>query len=83
MNKEIPLSAEELENVFDSLDLDSNGYLTLEEFSSGFSEFGLVHLESQKKVLILFQIQNLEREPVVSVSCLLFLSQVNFCRDAE
>ncbi|KAM9468235.1 EF-hand calcium-binding domain-containing protein 4B isoform 1-T4 [Clarias gariepinus] len=39
LNKEIPLSAEELENVFDSLDLDSNGYLTLEEFSSGFSKF--------------------------------------------
>ncbi|KAF5895953.1 ras and EF-hand domain-containing protein, partial [Clarias magur] len=39
LNKELPLSAEELENVFDSLDLDRNGYLTLEEFSSGFSEF--------------------------------------------
>ncbi|MCJ8743095.1 hypothetical protein PDJAM_G00089760 [Pangasius djambal] len=39
LNKELPLSAEELENVFDSLDLDRNGYLTLEEFSSGFSKF--------------------------------------------
>ncbi|TSK13297.1 EF-hand calcium-binding domain-containing protein 4B [Bagarius yarrelli] len=39
LNKEIPLSAEELENVFDSLDLDRNGCLTLEEFSSGFSKF--------------------------------------------
>ncbi|XP_062860863.1 EF-hand calcium-binding domain-containing protein 4B [Trichomycterus rosablanca] len=36
---ELPLSAEDLENVFDSLDADGNGYLTLEEFSSGFSEF--------------------------------------------
>ncbi|XP_053175930.1 EF-hand calcium-binding domain-containing protein 4B [Scomber japonicus] len=39
LNGELPLSAEELENVFDTLDSDSNGYLTLDEFSSGFSEF--------------------------------------------
>ncbi|XP_058244146.1 EF-hand calcium-binding domain-containing protein 4B isoform X1 [Hemibagrus wyckioides] len=37
--EELPLSAEELENVFDTLDADGNGYLTPEEFSSGFSEF--------------------------------------------
>ncbi|KAL6478945.1 hypothetical protein MHYP_G00123780 [Metynnis hypsauchen] len=36
---ELPLSAEDLENVFDTLDADGNGYLTLDEFSSGFSEF--------------------------------------------
>ncbi|KAM9351633.1 EF-hand calcium-binding domain-containing protein 4B [Symphorus nematophorus] len=35
----LPLSAEELENVFDTLDSDGNGFLTLDEFSSGFSEF--------------------------------------------
>uniref|UniRef100_A0A671S8L4 Ras and EF-hand domain-containing protein homolog n=1 Tax=Sinocyclocheilus anshuiensis TaxID=1608454 RepID=A0A671S8L4_9TELE len=39
LNGELPLSAEELENVFATLDADGNGYLTLEEFSSGFSEF--------------------------------------------
>ncbi|XP_067247054.1 EF-hand calcium-binding domain-containing protein 4B [Chanodichthys erythropterus] len=39
LHKELPLTAEELENVFDSLDLDKNGYLTLGEFSSGFSNF--------------------------------------------
>ncbi|CAB1322944.1 unnamed protein product, partial [Coregonus sp. 'balchen'] len=39
LHGELPLSAEELENVFDTLDSDGNGYLTLEEFSSGFSEF--------------------------------------------
>ncbi|XP_032379742.1 ras and EF-hand domain-containing protein homolog [Etheostoma spectabile] len=39
LNTELPLSAEELENVFDTLDSDGNEYLTLEEFSSGFSEF--------------------------------------------
>ncbi|KAI4886725.1 hypothetical protein NFI96_014781, partial [Prochilodus magdalenae] len=37
--EELPLSAEDLENVFDTLDTDGNGYLTLDEFSSGFSEF--------------------------------------------
>ncbi|XP_035013484.1 EF-hand calcium-binding domain-containing protein 4B [Hippoglossus stenolepis] len=39
LNGEHPLSAEELENVFDTLDSDGNGYLTHDEFSSGFSEF--------------------------------------------
>ncbi|KAM6945982.1 EF-hand calcium-binding domain-containing protein 4B [Aplochiton taeniatus] len=39
LNGQLPLSAEDLENVFDTLDSDGNGYLTLEEFSSGFSEF--------------------------------------------
>ncbi|KAF1387121.1 hypothetical protein PFLUV_G00101970 [Perca fluviatilis] len=39
LNTELPLSAEELENVFDTLDSDGNEYLTLEEFSSGFIEF--------------------------------------------
>ncbi|XP_034542443.1 ras and EF-hand domain-containing protein homolog [Notolabrus celidotus] len=39
LNGGLPLSAEELENVFDTLDSDGNGFLTLDEFSSGFSEF--------------------------------------------
>uniref|UniRef100_A0AAY4E4T6 EF-hand domain-containing protein n=1 Tax=Denticeps clupeoides TaxID=299321 RepID=A0AAY4E4T6_9TELE len=39
LHKELPLSAEDLEDVFDTLDADGNGYLTLEEFSSGFSGF--------------------------------------------
>uniref|UniRef100_A0A672HH34 Calcium release activated channel regulator 2Ab n=1 Tax=Salarias fasciatus TaxID=181472 RepID=A0A672HH34_SALFA len=37
LHRELPLSAEELEDVFDSLDADHTGYLTLEAFSSGFS----------------------------------------------
>ncbi|XP_064175419.1 EF-hand calcium-binding domain-containing protein 4B isoform X2 [Anguilla rostrata] len=36
---ELSLSSDELENVFDTLDADGNGYLTLDEFSSGFSQF--------------------------------------------
>ncbi|TDG96668.1 hypothetical protein EPR50_G00231150 [Perca flavescens] len=39
LHRELPLSAEELEDVFDSLDTDGTGYLTLEAFSSGFSQF--------------------------------------------
>uniref|UniRef100_A0A3Q3DU56 Calcium release activated channel regulator 2A n=1 Tax=Hippocampus comes TaxID=109280 RepID=A0A3Q3DU56_HIPCM len=36
---ELPLSADELEKVFVTLDSDSNGFLTLDEFSTGFSDF--------------------------------------------
>uniref|UniRef100_A0A672JUH8 EF-hand domain-containing protein n=1 Tax=Sinocyclocheilus grahami TaxID=75366 RepID=A0A672JUH8_SINGR len=36
LHEELPLTTEELKSVFDSLDLDKNGYLTLGEFSSGF-----------------------------------------------
>ncbi|XP_071003384.1 EF-hand calcium-binding domain-containing protein 4B-like isoform X2 [Oncorhynchus clarkii lewisi] len=39
LHRELPLTAEELENVFDSLNTDQNGCLTLEVFSSGFSQF--------------------------------------------
>uniref|UniRef100_A0A3B3TQK5 Calcium release activated channel regulator 2A n=1 Tax=Poecilia latipinna TaxID=48699 RepID=A0A3B3TQK5_9TELE len=36
LHRELPLSAEELQDVFDSLDTDRAGYLTLEAFSSRF-----------------------------------------------
>ncbi|XP_076578558.1 EF-hand calcium-binding domain-containing protein 4B [Chaetodon auriga] len=39
LHRELPLSAEELEDVFDSLDMKRTGYLTLEAFTSGFSQF--------------------------------------------
>ena len=36
LKNELPLSAEQLEDVFDSLDGDGNGFLTLYEFTDGF-----------------------------------------------
>ncbi|XP_067009036.2 EF-hand calcium-binding domain-containing protein 4A [Anabrus simplex] len=39
MRSEIPLSPEQLEAVFDSLDVKGNGYLTIEQFLEGFGQF--------------------------------------------
>lgn len=43
MRSEIPLTPEQLEAVFDSLDVNKNGYLTIEQFLSGFGEFIASH----------------------------------------
>ncbi|KDR22840.1 EF-hand calcium-binding domain-containing protein 4A-like [Zootermopsis nevadensis] len=43
MRSEIPLTPEQLEAVFDSLDVNNNGYLTIEQFLSGFGEFVASH----------------------------------------
>lgn len=39
LQNSLPLTPEQLEDVFDSLDNDDNGYLTLEEFTTGFSTY--------------------------------------------
>jgi Ras and EF-hand domain-containing protein len=39
LRDELGVEPEQLEDVFDSLDVDHNGYLTLEEFTSGFGIF--------------------------------------------
>nr|XP_004610661.1 unnamed protein product [Sorex araneus] len=39
LHQELPLSLAELEDVFDALDADGNGFLTPDEFTSGFSRF--------------------------------------------
>ncbi|XP_028809994.1 ras and EF-hand domain-containing protein homolog isoform X1 [Denticeps clupeoides] len=39
LDRELPLSAGELEDVFDLLDMDKNGFLTLCEFSTGLGVF--------------------------------------------
>ncbi|XP_061061864.1 EF-hand calcium-binding domain-containing protein 4B [Eubalaena glacialis] len=39
LHKELPLSLEDLEDVFDALDADGNGFLTPAEFTTGFSHF--------------------------------------------
>ncbi|XP_076451627.1 EF-hand calcium-binding domain-containing protein 4B-like isoform X2 [Babylonia areolata] len=39
MRSELPIEPDQLEIVFDSLDEDKNGYLTLEEFTEGFGSF--------------------------------------------
>lgn len=38
LNGQIPLEPDQLEEVFNRLDVDGNGYLTLEEFTDGFGK---------------------------------------------
>uniref|UniRef100_A0A7N6F962 EF-hand domain-containing protein n=1 Tax=Anabas testudineus TaxID=64144 RepID=A0A7N6F962_ANATE len=63
LHRELPLSAEELEDVFDSLDTDHSGYLTLDAFSSRFSTISVT------------DDQNLAPEPVFRAKEALYQSQ--------
>uniref|UniRef100_A0A7M4F7N6 Calcium release activated channel regulator 2A n=1 Tax=Crocodylus porosus TaxID=8502 RepID=A0A7M4F7N6_CROPO len=49
LHGELPLSLEELEKVFDTLDADGNGSLTPEEFTTGFSQFLLRQMVSSNE----------------------------------
>ncbi|XP_063164455.1 EF-hand calcium-binding domain-containing protein 4B [Candoia aspera] len=50
LHGELPLVPEELEKVFDTLDTDGNGSLTLEEFTTGFSQFLFGRKESVPEI---------------------------------
>uniref|UniRef100_A0A3Q1K4D8 EF-hand domain-containing protein n=1 Tax=Anabas testudineus TaxID=64144 RepID=A0A3Q1K4D8_ANATE len=69
LHRELPLSAEELEDVFDSLDTDHSGYLTLDAFSSRFSQF----LHGRR--ISVTDDQNLAPEPVFRAKEALYQSQ--------
>ncbi|XP_074658091.1 EF-hand calcium-binding domain-containing protein 4B-like isoform X2 [Tubulanus polymorphus] len=50
LQNELPLNPDQLESVFDSLDDDGNGYLTLEEFTDGFGVFLGMNKPEEEKV---------------------------------
>ncbi|NWX87724.1 EFC4B protein, partial [Nothoprocta ornata] len=50
LHPELPLSLEELEKVFVTLDADGNGSLTPKEFTTGFSEFLLGQMALKKEM---------------------------------
>lgn len=51
MQSELPLTPDLLEQVFDSLDEDKNGYLTMKEFTEGFGSFvGMRSFDSTEKL---------------------------------
>jgi Ca2+-binding EF-hand superfamily protein len=51
MRSEIPLTPEQLEAVFDSLDVNKNGYVTIEQFLSGFGEYNKRIYDSSISIL--------------------------------
>ena len=52
MRSEIALTPEQLEAVFDSLDVNKNGYLTIEQFLSGFGEYDAGNNDSSANLIV-------------------------------
>jgi Ras and EF-hand domain-containing protein len=52
MRSEIALTPEQLEAVFDSLDVNKNGYLTIEQFLSGFGEYDVGISDSSANLIL-------------------------------
>ncbi|XP_028942234.1 EF-hand calcium-binding domain-containing protein 4B-like, partial [Antrostomus carolinensis] len=64
LHPELPLSLEELEKVFVTLDADGNGSLTLKEFTAGFSQFLLGQIALNNEVM-----QQSEGETACPLKC--------------
>ncbi|XP_037245992.1 EF-hand calcium-binding domain-containing protein 4B isoform X1 [Falco rusticolus] len=64
LHPELPLSLEELEKVFVTLDADGNGSLTLKEFTTGFSQFLLGQIALNNEI-----IQQSEGETACPLKC--------------
>lgn len=73
LNGGLPLSAEELENVFNTLDSDGNGYLTLDEFSSGFSMFFSPPLFMYSSLSVCSDDARIDRAPELAIVAFLAL----------
>ncbi|XP_052646383.1 EF-hand calcium-binding domain-containing protein 4B [Harpia harpyja] len=64
LHPELPLSLEELEKVFVTLDADGNGSLTPKEFTTGFSQFLLGQIALNNEMM-----QQLEGETACPLKC--------------
>ncbi|XP_019330570.1 PREDICTED: EF-hand calcium-binding domain-containing protein 4B [Aptenodytes forsteri] len=64
LHPELPLSLEELEKVFVTLDADGNGSLTLKEFTTGFSQFLLGQIALNNEMM-----QQSEGETACPLKC--------------
>ncbi|KAM9639262.1 EF-hand calcium-binding domain-containing protein 4B isoform 1-T3 [Morphnus guianensis] len=64
LHPELPLSLEELEKVFVTLDTDGNGSLTPKEFTTGFSQFLLGQIALNNEMM-----QQLEGETACPLKC--------------